>query len=191
MRGKLRRSTGMFVTRGGAASLCGFVLLAQFLGCGRTRQERLATGRAAKAGLELVLELEQVPERKGLPAGLTVTNNSDDPNLWRRAVSDAYGRGCVYFIADEDEYQGYFRMGFPTRELAQGESMRIPLDLSRVRKGYQQNDYFRERLGDQRIGALVFLNFDNKSRTNIEILRSDDLASNRAYVDPADFDSQE
>ena len=166
--------------------LAGALPVTLIVGCGRTRQERFTTGTAAKAGLQLALALGDLPQKKGLPATLTVTNNSEDPTLWSRAVSDAYGRGCVYFTEAEDCH-GFFRLGFEARELAKGESMTIHIDLGKIRRHFQENSYFRERVGNQKIGSLVFLNFDNQYRSNIETLRSDCLVSNTVFVDPTHF----
>ncbi len=69
-----------------------------------TQQEREAVGRAAAAGLKLRFELANVADR--LAGTLTVTNKSDDPDLWLDCLSHAYGTGCVYFTEGGD-YQGY------------------------------------------------------------------------------------
>ncbi len=61
----------------------------------------------------------------------------------------------------------------------------MEIGLNPIRRDYKSNADFRQRLGQEKVGVMVIVNFDNDFRTDIEERRRREVHSNTVHLDQA------
>ena len=145
-----------------------------------TSAQGQTNGSLPSPDIRLVLGDPRVETDGRLMVSLTVTG--EDIDAWRECQNRSRYIGCAYYSAS-GQYFGQFLLWLAR---ATREEHRLPLlfslDLSNIQEHYGGNTFFRERLGEQSVLIVVFVNFDNRVRYDMDELMANSLHSNTISV---------